>query len=171
MLRTDKFPFWKAADMAGMVIPLGLGFGRMGCLLAGCCFGRPWEAPFAIGFPGGSPASEAQHRAGVLDAVSLPSLSVHPTQIYEAAGSLALAAALLLYLHGKKRYDGHVFVAFLLGYAVLRFVLEFFRADDRGELLWLSTSQWLGLPLSAVALVIHAKRRPRVGAATTPAPA
>src|SRR5512146_854254 len=39
LLKRDRFPFWKAADMAGLVIPIGLGFGRMGCLLAGCCFG------------------------------------------------------------------------------------------------------------------------------------
>jgi phosphatidylglycerol:prolipoprotein diacylglycerol transferase len=171
LLRADKFPFWKAADMAAMVIPLGLGFGRMGCLLAGCCFGRPWEAPFAIGFPGGSPASEAQARGGLLDAASLPSLPVHATQIYEAAGSFALAGFLMLHLHGKKRYDGQVFVVFLIAYAALRFVLEFFRADDRGELFGLSTSQWLGIAVAAVAVVIHAKRRGRLAAGTADAPA
>ena len=39
LLKRDRFPFWKAADMAGFAIPIGLAFGRMGCLLAGCCFG------------------------------------------------------------------------------------------------------------------------------------
>ncbi len=51
LLRSDKFPFWKAADMAGMVIPVGLGFGRMGCLLAGCCFGTRTDGPMAPAFP------------------------------------------------------------------------------------------------------------------------
>src|SRR5262249_58177578 len=39
LLKRDHFPYWKAADMAGFVVPVGLSFGRMGCLLAGCCFG------------------------------------------------------------------------------------------------------------------------------------
>ncbi len=51
LLKRDRFPFWKAADMAGMVIPIGLGFGRMGCLLAGCCFGLPSKMPWALSFP------------------------------------------------------------------------------------------------------------------------
>src|SRR5690606_15988691 len=85
LLRADRFPFWKAADMAGMVLPLGLGFGRLGCVLGGCCFGVPWDSPLALSFPAGSAASEAQHRAGLLASSSLPSLPVHPTQLYESA--------------------------------------------------------------------------------------
>ncbi|MEO5728578.1 MAG: prolipoprotein diacylglyceryl transferase family protein, partial [Byssovorax sp.] len=56
LLRRDRFPFWKAADMAGFAVPLGLGFGRMGCLLAGCCFGSETDSPLAMAFPPHSPA-------------------------------------------------------------------------------------------------------------------
>jgi phosphatidylglycerol:prolipoprotein diacylglycerol transferase len=155
LLRSDRFPFWKAADMAGMVIPIGIAFGRMGCLFAGCCFGQVTSGPWSMVFPGGSPASDAHYKLRLLPIPGMPSLPVHPTQIYEAAVSLGLAAFLILYFHGRKRYDGQVFVAFIASYAVARFVLEFFRADDRGGLLGLSTSQLLGVAMVIVAVVIH----------------
>lgn len=155
LLKRDKFPFWKAADMAGMVIPVGLAFGRMGCLLGGCCFGRPLSAPMGIEFPAFSAASVAQARDGLLEGSRLHSLAVHPTQLYEAWGSFILALLLILWLHGRKKYDGHVFLAFVMGYAALRFVLEFFRADDRGGIAFFSTSQWVGLLLIVFAMLLH----------------
>jgi phosphatidylglycerol:prolipoprotein diacylglycerol transferase len=170
ILKKDRFPFWKAADMAGFVIPFGLGIGRMGCLLAGCCFGKPSDGPWALAFPPHSPASEAQFRQGLLDSPNLASLPVHPTQIYEAAGALAIAAVLLLYLHGRKRYDGHVFVAFVALYAIMRFCLEFWRADDRGGWLGLSTSQLIGLVLVILAVGVHRAKLPRMAGAAAQTP-
>ena len=155
LLKRDRFPFWKAADMAGLVIPIGLGFGRMGCLLAGCCFGTPTQARWAMVFPSHSPASESQFKAGLLPSPFEPSLAVHPTQAYESAASFAIAAVLILVLHGRKRYDGQVFLAFVALYALARFVIEFFRNDDRGGLLGLSTSQLIGLGLVAAAGAGH----------------
>jgi phosphatidylglycerol:prolipoprotein diacylglycerol transferase len=166
LLRADRFPVWKAADMAGMVVPVGLAFGRMGCLLGGCCFGRPLEGPLGLVFPPYSAASAAQARDGLLHAPHLHSLAVHPTQLYEAWGSFALACVLILWLHGKKRYDGHVFLVFVMGYAALRFVLEYFRADDRGGILIFSTSQWMGLLLMGAAYFAH--RRLASGRADVP---
>lgn len=154
-LKKDRFPFLRAADMAGFAIALGLGFGRMGCLLAGCCFGRPLDAPWAIVFPSMSPAAEKQAQLGLLPSAHHASLPVHPTQLYESAGALAIAAFLMLWLHPRKRYDGHVFVAFVGLYAGLRFMLEFLRSDDRGGLFGLSTSQLIGLGLATLALFGH----------------
>jgi len=164
VLKWDRFPFWKAADMAGITVALGLGFGRMGCHLAGCCFGRVTDAPWSVVFPSGSPASESQWKEALLATPHEPSLAVHPTQLYESAGSLAIAAFLLLFLHGRKRYDGQVFLAFVGLYAALRFALEFFRADDRGALLGLSTSQLIGVILIAVAFVLHQRLSARADA-------
>jgi phosphatidylglycerol:prolipoprotein diacylglycerol transferase len=163
LLRADRFPFWKAADMAGMVVPLGLGFGRMGCLLAGCCFGSPTSSPMGLVFPPNSPASESEFKAGLLHSMSEPSLSIHPTQIYESGACFAISALLILYLHGRKRYDGQVFLAFTALYAAVRFGLEFLRSDDRGELLGLSTSQLIGVLLIAGALAFHRVLSARVG--------
>jgi phosphatidylglycerol:prolipoprotein diacylglycerol transferase len=157
LLRRDGFPFWKAADMAGFAIPIGLAFGRIGCLLAGCCFGSHTGGPLSLVFPPRSPASEAQFRAQELASASAWSNPCHPTQIYEAAASLAIAAFCYLWLHGRKRYDGQVFAAFLALYAVARFALEMLRADDRGGAAGLSTSQLVGLGLVAVAYGLHRK--------------
>jgi len=158
LLRRDKFPFWKAADMAGFTIPLGLAFGRMGCLLAGCCFGASCDLPWALSFPPRSPASDAQAKIGELAKRELWSNFVHPTQIYESVASLAIATFCLVWMHPRKRYDGQVFVAFLVLYAIARFLLEMLRKDDRGGIAFLSTSQWIGLALVAGAVAIHHAR-------------
>lgn len=159
LLKRDRFPFWKAADMAGFAVPLGLGFGRMGCLLAGCCYGIRTDAPWGLSFPPRSPASEGQFKAHVLDSYASWSHPVHPTQIYESAVSLGIAAFCLFYVHPRKRYDGQVFAAFLLLYAVARFIIEFWRDDDRGGMLHLSTSQLLGIVLALAAVAVHRSRR------------
>jgi phosphatidylglycerol:prolipoprotein diacylglycerol transferase len=158
LLKRDRFPFWKAADMAGFAVPLGLAFGRMGCLMAGCCFGATCDLPWAMSFPWRSAASEAQFKAHLLPSAKLWSLPVHPTQIYESAASLAIAAACALWVHPRKRYDGQVFAAFLALYAVARFFLELLRRDDRGGVAGLSTSQLVGIGLVIAAGVIHAFR-------------
>ena len=149
-LRRESVPMRQGADIAGIGICVGLVFGRIGCFLGGCCFGVHTDHPFGLRFPSFSPASESQWREGLLSAPSLESLPVHPTQLYEAIGCLAIVA-FLLWLRPRKRFQGQVILAFIALYAILRFVLEFWRADERGEFLGLSTSQALGI--AAVALV------------------
>lgn len=158
--RRDGIPFWKTADVAGFVIPLGLAFGRMGCLLVGCCFGKPTDGPIGLTFPPHSAASEWQHKAGLLRGPELESLAVHPTQIYESALCLAIAAFCLLFVHPRKRYHGQVFLAFVALYSIARFIVEFFRSDDRGGLIGLSTSQLIGLGLLAFCAFMHRRLRP-----------
>ncbi len=170
LLKRDGFPFWKAADMAGFAVPLGLAFGRMGCLMAGCCFGDTCDLPWAMSFPGRSPASEEQFKAHLLADNRLWSLPVHPTQVYESAASLAIAAVCLVWVHPRKRYDGQVFVAFLVLYAVARFLLEYLRRDDRGGWLGLSTSQLIGVAMVAAAALLHALLRRRVNGTNRPVP-
>lgn len=155
LLKRDRFSFWKAADMAGFAIPLGLAFGRMGCLLAGCCFGAECTLPWAMSFPPRSPASEAQFKEHVLGSARMWSHPVHPTQIYESAASLLIALVCLAYVHPRKRYDGQVFAVFLVLYAVARFAIEILRRDDRGALVGLSTSQLIGVGLVGAAAAVH----------------
>ncbi len=144
-LKRERFPVWKGADMAGMTIPLGLFFGRLGCFLGGCCFGSLHDGTFAVSFPPWSAASEAHAKQNLLPAAAYASRFVHPAQLYEAFGSLAIAALMMLVVHPRKRFDGQVLLSFLIGYAALRFGLEFLRADDRGAILGLSTSQWISV--------------------------
>jgi len=155
LLKRDRFPIWKACDLSSVGIAIGLGFGRMGCLLAGCCFGQPHDGALSMVFPPGSPASEAQAKLGILPTKLIASNPVYPTQAMESAMSFAVAGFLLLYLQGRKKYDGQVFVWFLALYATGRFVIEFFRADDRGGAVGLSTSQLIGLLIIGACVVMH----------------
>ncbi|MEO8798610.1 MAG: prolipoprotein diacylglyceryl transferase [Polyangiaceae bacterium] len=166
LLKRDKFPFWRAADMAGFAVPMGLAFGRMGCLLAGCCFGAPTSVAWALSFPPGSPASDEQAKVHDLMSNHVWSLPVHPTQIYESAASLAIAAVCFFIVHPRKKYDGEVFVAFVILYATARCLLEILRRDDRGGVAMLSTSQLLGIIFIVGALVLHRLRAPRAASAT-----
>jgi phosphatidylglycerol:prolipoprotein diacylglycerol transferase len=129
----------------------------MGCTLAGCCFGKVWASTWALSFPGNSPASEAQWKDKLLEQPSDMSLPVHPTQLYESVAALAIAAFLTLYLHGRKRYDGQIFLAFMALYAAARFIIEFFRDDDRGALFGLSTSQLIGVLLIGLGAYLHTR--------------
>lgn len=148
-LRRERFPFWRAADMAGFTVALGLAWGRMGCFLAGCCFGVECHDPWAAFFPAWSPASESQFKAHRLSAESLPALPVHPTQLYESLGCLVIAAVAYGVVTPRKRYDGQVFLFFLGTYSVLRAAVEALRSDDRGGLLGLSTSQVISVAILA----------------------
>ncbi|UCF46964.1 MAG: prolipoprotein diacylglyceryl transferase [Myxococcales bacterium] len=156
-LKREGVPLCGGMDIAAISISLGLVFGRLGCFLGGCCFGVHTDRPFGLSFPPLSPASKSQWRAGLLQAPHLPSLPVHPTQLYEALGCLVITVFLLVWLRRRKRFAGQVFLSFIALYAILRFVLEHWRADDRGELLGLSTSQLLALP----ALLLVATLWPR----------
>ena len=174
-LKKEGFPVLKGVDIAGMTIPLGLIFGRLGCFLGGCCFGKAVGEDHLFGtrFPEGSPASETHWHAGLLDAPHLESLPVHPTQLYESLGCLAITAILMLVVQPRKRFDGQVMLVFLLLYAALRFVLEFLRDDARGEVLGLSTSQAVSIAMVALVIPLWRAWRAKAVAATqaTPQPA
>jgi phosphatidylglycerol:prolipoprotein diacylglycerol transferase len=153
-LRRRRVPVWKMADIAGFAIAQGLVLGRLGCLLAGCCFGNPTAGPLGLAFPRHSPAWDKHLAAHQITALAPQSLPVHATQLYEA-----IACALIsLFCYRKwrrgPRFDGEVFYWFVLLYAGFRFAVEYLRADDRG--LWLggllSTSQLISLPLMAWAV-------------------
>jgi phosphatidylglycerol:prolipoprotein diacylglycerol transferase len=112
-LRFKKLPVWKVADIVAPSIALGYVFGRIGCLLNGCCYGRECHLPWAIQFP---------HRPG------LPTTPVHPTQIYDSLLNLGFYV-FLAWLYRRKRFDGQVFGTYLVGYALLRSFVELFRGD------------------------------------------
>ena len=166
-LNREGVPVYRGMDIAAISISLGLVFGRLGCFLGGCCFGVDTEHRFGVSFPAFSAASESQWRAGLLDAPYLPSLPVHPTQLYEAFGCLAITGFLLFWLRPRKRFDGQLMLAFIALYAILRFVLEYWRADDRGELLSLSTSQLLAIPALLLVASFYPRWKKR---AQTPSP-
>ena len=147
-LHRRRVSMWKVADLAGWAIALGLVFGRMGCFLAGCCFGEPTHAGTGIAFPRHSPAWDKHLQLHQITASAAQSLPVHPTQLYEAIACAGIFAICLWRYRRGVRFDGEVFFLFMLLYAIFRFAVEFLRADDRGEWLGLlSTSQLISVPL------------------------
>ncbi|MBX3270977.1 MAG: prolipoprotein diacylglyceryl transferase [Sandaracinaceae bacterium] len=180
----EKFPVLKGMDLTGMAIPLGVFFGRLGCWFGGCCYGDVSDHFTAVRFPPWSPASEAHYREGLLASPGLESLPVLPMQLWEALACLSISAFCTLWLQPRKRFDGQVFAVSMALYAVARVILEAFRADERGALLGVSTSQWIGIAIAAGMAYFYVRWRreaqaalaapfvePAVASAATDAPA
>jgi phosphatidylglycerol:prolipoprotein diacylglycerol transferase len=138
--RWKKLPFWKTADVLAPSIALGNVFGRIGCLLNGCCYGRPTDLPWAIHFP-------SDHPTG--------SLPVHPTEIYDALNNFILYLLLAL-LFRRKKFDGEVFATYLVGYAVTRTIMEYFRGDYLPDQihLGLTPGELISIPIFITGLVL-----------------
>jgi phosphatidylglycerol:prolipoprotein diacylglycerol transferase len=159
-----KLPVWKTADVLAPSIALGSFFGRIGCLLNGCCYGRACDLPWGIRFPNGSFAWEEQRRLGLIGEND-PALPVHPTEIYDALLNLALYI-FLAWLFRRKKFDGQIFATYLICYAITRSMVEVFRGDySYGHLHFgLTPAQWLGVPMLASGLllaVVLSKRKPQ----------
>jgi prolipoprotein diacylglyceryl transferase len=138
------------ADVSAPSVVLGTAITRVGCLLFGCDYGKRSDMPWAIRFPAKAPAWIDHVSNFKLDDKSPLSFPVHPTQIYESLAGLALFA-LLMYLRKVRKFSGEVFLGWVLGYGVLRSIIEIYRGDsDRGAVGPLSTSQFIGV-VSAVA--------------------
>ncbi len=137
-----RLPLGKTADIAGLSLPLGHFFGRIGCLFAGCCYGRACELPWAITFT--HPESLAP-----LNVV------LHPTQLYHSAANL-LIFLVLFFLRRGKRFDGQIFWLYVLFYGAARSAIEIFRGDYRGAMVLdvFSVSQVIGIGSVVVALIM-----------------
>jgi phosphatidylglycerol---prolipoprotein diacylglyceryl transferase len=148
-----RMPMWTTTDVFAPGIALGHVVGRLGCLLAGCCFGRPTSVPWAISFHDPNAFATSGTPLGV---------SLHPTQLYEA-GAEALILVFLLALERRGRpFPGRTFWSYMLLYGNSRFIIEFYRGDPRGTVFdALSTSQFVSIilvPLSVVMLVLLSRR-------------
>ena len=142
--RRKKFSFARVADYFGVALPLGHAIGRLGCLAAGCCYGRHTALPWGISLAGDP--------------------SRHPTQVYESLACFAIAGivarfGLPLVRDGRWR-RGAAFLLYVALYALARFGVEALRGDDRGgSWLGLSPSQWGAFILLAAAAVLSLRRR------------
>jgi phosphatidylglycerol:prolipoprotein diacylglycerol transferase len=157
LLRKRRIAFWTFADMAAPAAALGHAIGRIGCFLAGCCWGRECSLPWAVTFT--DPVAERN--------VGVPlNVPLHPTQLYESAGLFVLCGLLLLL--EKRRWPGQTFAWYLGSYAVLRGTIEFFRGDPRGSVLGgaVSTSQVIALAGLAAAFGIAWLNRTKTADAT-----
>jgi phosphatidylglycerol:prolipoprotein diacylglycerol transferase len=157
--RWTRVPLGQLGDAFAFSLPAGIVLLRVGCFLAGCCWGtvcsQHW--PLGVTYPTGSPAYYQHLLAGWLPAGADRSLPVHPLPLYEAAAVLALLAALVLLDRYWRRW-GESFLAFGLGYCVLRFLLEWLRADRVPLAYGLSFSQLASLTCAAGCLILWIAR-------------
>ncbi len=103
---------WLGVDLAAPALALGIGIGRIGCFLNGCCFGRECDLPWAVTFPAGSGAADI-----------FPGVAIHPTQIYESLAAFAVMAVLLV-VDRKRRFDGFLLTLLLILLAVYRLFVD-----------------------------------------------
>lgn len=148
-LRIYKLPKFAFMDIFAVVAPLGHAIGRVGCHFGGCCYGMPYDGP-----------GHVVYTATMNEGIPL-NTPLFPIQLLEAISlTLLFVVLMVLYLRGKT--PGIATFVYLVGYAVIRFILEFFRGDQvRGIAFSLSTSQWIsiGLVIFAVTyLVVHKKK-------------
>lgn len=150
--RWKKIPFLKLADYMFLTAFFWQAFGRLGCFLAGCCYGRPTTLPWGVVF--------TDLRSMV--PVEFLGVSLHPTQLYEAVGIMAICVALYFILRATeagKVSPGLVVAGHFAGYGTLRFLTEFARADGIPLAWGFTQEQALGIALIAVSGLVLAWRR------------
>ncbi|WP_299982867.1 prolipoprotein diacylglyceryl transferase [Desulfobacula sp.] len=144
-LKLKNLNIWKTADIISPGVALGHAVGRVGCFFAGCCYGKECDLPIAVKFT--NPESLAP--IGVY---------LHPTQIYSVFSNLILFFV-LLWLQKRKKFNGMVFLSYIMLYSLFRSIVEFFRGDFRGDFFFefISMSQGIGLMVSLIAFILLIK--------------
>jgi phosphatidylglycerol:prolipoprotein diacylglycerol transferase len=141
-----RMPFWTTCDVFAPGIALGHVTGRLGCLAAGCCYGRPTDVPWAIVFTNPLAAANVGTPLGI---------PLHPTQIYEAGAELLILGVILASERRGRVFAGRTFWLYMFLYAVSRYVIEMYRGDPRGMVFDVfSTSQFISLVLAPLSLAM-----------------
>ena len=157
-MRKTRLPLLKTADVFAPAIALGHGIGRLGCFSAGCCWGVECHLPWAVTF-----TNPAAH-----DLVGVPLMvPLHPTQLYEAFSEFFIFG-LLYWRFAKVHTPGAVISLYLILYSTARFVVEFFRYHEQGNL-WgspLDASQWISIALFVLGASYYLVGRRRLTAQT-----
>ena len=144
-IRKVGLPLWTTTDVFAPGIALGHVIGRFGCLFAGCCYGKPTTMPWGITF------TDPFAAANVGTPLGTP---LHPTQLYEAGAELLILIVLLTTERKGRPFPGRTFWLYMLVYAISRFIIEFYRADERGTVGMFSTSQFISLVLAPLAVIM-----------------
>lgn len=147
--KRHRVPVWAMLDVMAVVTCIVHGFGRIGCFMAGCCYGLPTDSWWGVMFT--DPTCQAEP-------LNTP---LHPTQLLEATWIFAIMTSLLI-LKQRKAFDGQLFLLYLILYAAGRGLLELLRGDlERGFVIenYLSISQFISLLVIGVALYFYLTRR------------
>jgi phosphatidylglycerol:prolipoprotein diacylglycerol transferase len=147
-IRRHKLPMWTTTDVFAPGIALGHVIGRLGCFLAGCCYGKVTTVPWAVVFTDPFAAANAGTPLN---------LHLHPTQLYESAAEGLILIGLLAFEKKGRAFPGRTFWSYMLAYAVSRFIIEFFRGDAGRGLYFadaVSLSQVISIGLVPLSLVM-----------------
>src|SRR5437870_10806430 len=144
-IRRVGLPLWTTCDVFAPGIALGHVIGRFGCLFAGCCYGKPTTMPWGITF------TDPFAATNVGTPLNTP---LHPTQLYEAGAEFLILMILLGTERKGRPFPGRTFWLYMLLYAISRFIIEFFRGDERGTVGMFSTSQFISILLAPLAIVM-----------------
>jgi len=141
-IKRANLPLWQVTDIFAPSIAIGHAFGRIGCFLAGCCYGTPSSLPWAVTFA--DPRSLAPQ-----------GIPLHPTQLYSSLGLFAIFA-FLVFLRRKKTFQGEILWSYTLVYSIFRFFIEFLRGDPRGSFFGglLSSAQTIGIVLAGISVIM-----------------
>lgn len=143
--RKQKWPVWPLLDRFAIAACILHMCGRMGCFLAGCCHGLPTNVPWAVTFT--DPVSQAEP-------LNTP---LHPTQLYEVF-MIGVILLILIQLYRYKKFDGQIFLIYIMLYAVGRGIVEMFRGDlRRGFIIEgiLSHSQMISIVIIGIAAAVY----------------
>ena len=145
-VRRHRLPTWRIADVIAPGIAFGHVVGRLGCFLAGCCYGHETDVPWAVTFTNPLAAENVGTPLGV---------PLHPTQLYEAGAELIILGLLLAFERKGRAFPGRTFWGYMLVYGLSRFVIEFFRGDPRGMVVGsISTSQFISLLIVPISIAM-----------------
>jgi hypothetical protein len=145
-------------DLAIPSIPVGMAIGRIGCFVAGCCFGTPLALPWGVRYNAGSSPFRFLVSRGLVAPDATQTGLLHPVQLYEAAADLLLVLLVVRVRH-RFRSPGASALAFGAMYGTARFALEFVRAEGT-FVAGLKLVQW-GLALAVAAMVLALSHRER----------
>lgn len=137
--KIKKYVFIEYFDLLSASIAVAQGFGRIGCFLAGCCYGRETTSPIGVVFPA--------------DSIAPAGVKLLPTQLFSSAGDFGIMFALLWH-YKRRKHVGDTGYLYMLLYGIGRFLIEFLRNDDRGGVGSLSTSQFISIFIVAAAVLL-----------------
>lgn len=133
---------WNVMDIFDCIVPglaMAQGFGRIGCFLAGCCYGKETDLFLGVKFP--------------IDSLAPAGVYLHPTQLYSSVFDFALATFLIVYSRDERK-KGRIASLYVILYSIGRFIIEFLRNDERGSVAFLSTSQFIAIFTLILGLVL-----------------
>jgi len=156
LFRRHRLPVMDVLDATLTAAALGMGIGRIGCLMSGCCYGRPTDAWWGITFTDPMAAAISGTPLGV---------ALQPTQIIQSLDGFLLFS-FLYWLYPRRKFAGQSVALYFAIEGVSRFLVEFLRGDKRGQAAGLATSQWIGIGMvvtgAAVWMLAARRRGPRV---------